>query len=158
MTMRDVLTTVFEKLIDTNIPCALIGSTSLRLQGMETIEPNDIDILVAKEDMENVKTLFLKYNPSHIHAIKPLRGEPVWELTMRIEDINVQILGEPFAGEAITHLRNKNNIIYVKLGRINIPCRSLATEAAFYEATNRSSKANLIRTYIATGEQPKKFK
>lgn len=136
---------VIHKLLsENNIFWALIGSANLQLQGM-SVAPHDLDIVVQLNDLYKMHKIFSQYSPSEIKELKPLAGEPAWEVKLVIDRAEVQILGEKDNGIYVSKMDLLTNI---KFDGMEIPCLTLEAEAQAYEETKRDGKAKLIREFL----------
>tara|TARA_Y100000310_G_C20698667_1_gene827654 strand:+ start:1921 stop:2388 length:468 start_codon:yes stop_codon:yes gene_type:complete len=138
---------IIQRLLNNNkIKWAIIGSTNMRLQGIN-VHPNDLDIVIQLKDLKKINKIFSEYNASAIKKLKPLGNEPSWEIKLKIGDIEVQILGEKSTGQYVSKLL-ANKLIKIEFGDLKIPCFTLETEAQTYEETNRKHKSNLIQDFL----------
>ncbi len=114
-----------KRLEDNQIKWVLVGSTNMKLQGMET-EPHDLDIVVQYKDLQKVSSIFSDYSSSAIMELKSLTSNPAWEVNTKINGIDVQFI----AGE--------------------VPCFTLEAEMQTYNETKREHKAHSIQQYLTT--------
>lgn len=129
-----------------DIKWALIGSTNLKMQGMD-VNPNDLDIVVPLKDLEKMREIFADYNASVVKELKSLTDEPGWEVKLEIDGVEVQILGENDTGEYVSKLL-ENKLTKISIDNIEIPCFTLEAEAQTYTETNREHKAHLIQDFL----------
>ncbi len=135
-----------KRLEDNQIKWALVGSTNMKLQGMET-EPHDLDIVVQYKDLQKVSGIFSDYSSSAIGELES--DNPAWEVNAKINGIDVQFI----AGEERDVYVSKllaNRIIYIKLDDVIVPCFTLEAEMQTYNETKREHKAHSIQQYLTT--------
>lgn len=138
--------TIYKILNDNQIKWAVVGSTNMKLQGMET-EPRDLDVVVQHKNQYKVSKLFSDYSASEVRELESLTDRPAWEVSAEINGIEVQFI----AGEDDDVYVSKllaDKITYIKLDSIDIPCFTLEAESQAYLETNREHKAKLIQEYL----------
>jgi hypothetical protein len=145
---KQAIRIVAERLKRNNIVWAIVGSTNLVLQGIPK-EPHDLDIVVSLEDLKRIRDLFEEYAPSEITPLKTVTDEPAWDVKMKINAVDVQVLGERKEGTYVKPLLN-NKVLWVQMNEIKVPCLALTAEANAYEKTNRQQKAKEIRDFLNT--------
>ncbi len=143
----DLIIQISKVFLDANIKFALIGSSNLKLQGMD-VEPKDIDLVITERDLDKTVQLFETYNPSKRQIQKGLSSKPFWEITFFLEGIEVQIMSEAETGEYVRILNEQHNLTKMEMNGISIPCFTLEAEAKAYESTQREQKAKNIRKFI----------
>jgi hypothetical protein len=146
--LTKALKTIYTRMHEGRIAWALVGSTNMKLQGMDA-EPRDLDIVVQYRNLNDVRQAFSDYLPSKITQLKSLGGKPAWEVKTKINDIEVQFNGanedDVYVSKLLAH-----KIAYVALEYTGmyIPCLTLEAEAQAYVETNRPEKAQLIQQYL----------
>ena len=144
---QQALKILAKKLNPNNIKWALIGSTNMAFQGIDII-PHDLDIVIQFEDLQEITPLFSEYNPSSINKLNPLNDKPAWEIKLKMNNVEVQILGEKDDGEYISKLLD-DKITIKNLDNLKIPCFTLEAEAQTYEETHRPNKVRIIKEFLA---------
>ncbi len=147
---QSALKSIREKLTKYEIAWALIGSANCSLQGVGII-PRDLDVIVKLDDLQKMDKIFDDYNVSATAELPSMAktGEPAWEVKLTIDTVPVHILGEKNSGVYVSKLLSKC-FTEVKLDEMSIPCLTLYAEADAYDETNRSEKAERVRTFIQT--------
>ena len=141
----EALKIIHEKMQD--IKWYLIGSANLSLQGMD-FSPNDLDIIVSVVDFPEISKIFNEFLISDMGQIKSsIKDVKLWKLKLKINNIDIEILGEDLGGFYIKDLKN-SKLDFIKLGEITIPCRTLESEINAYEKLNRTEKAELIKNFL----------
>ncbi len=141
--------------LDYNLyPWALIGSTNLALQGMNTT-PKDLDLIMELDNLVVANEVFRKYGPA-ITELLPNTDDEAWNAKLRrhpasnvcfsIKEIEIQILGERSDGDYVSKLI-AHRLIYTNLGGFKIPCFTLEAEAEVYDIF-RPEKAQKIRDFL----------
>lgn len=146
--IKNAIKIIHKRLDDNQIKWALVGSTNMKLQGMET-EPRDLDIVMQHEDLEKVSKIFSDYSASAVMELESLTDKPAWEVNVKINGAEVQFI----AGEERDVYVSKllaNQITYIKLDYVEIPCFTLEAESQAYKETNREHKAHLIQEFLST--------
>lgn len=144
---------VIYKLLSRNkIKWAIVGSTNMRLQGID-IKPHDLDIIVQLDDLEIIRDIFSEYRPSEIKELGPF-SNAAWEVKLNIGEVEVQILGEEDNGKYVEKLLS-NKIKLIHMGEIEVPCFTLETEAQTYSETNRENKAKMIYGFLSSIKKKK---
>ena len=143
---KEVIKIVSKKMEQNGIKWALIGSTNMALQGMD-VNPRDIDLVVKLSDLKKMKSIFSNYRLSEIKELKPFTGESVWDIKIRINNIEIEILGEKDNGEYVRKLL-ANRIVKIRLDEIEIPCFALEAESQTYAETNKKHKADMINNFL----------
>lgn len=144
--IRKTIKTIHEKLKLNNIRWALVGSTNMQLQGMDTY-PRDLDIVIQHKDLEKISDIFSDYSTSIVKQFKTLSGKPAWEVKTNINDIEVQFFGGKDDDIYVSKML-ANRISMIKMDDIKIPCFNLEAEEQAYRETNREHKAKLIRDFL----------
>lgn len=134
------------RLNEAKIPWALIGSANLALQGLP-VQPKDLDIVVRLDDLSKIQDLFRDFQCSETREFPTAIVEPTWEVVVKLDDIDVQFLGEQDTGPYVDKLIN-NQIQEIVLDGVNLTCLTLDAEADAYAETDRSHKAEMIRNYL----------
>jgi len=137
----------------TNIDWAVIGSTNMVLQGMD-VSPKDIDAVVSIKDFDRLLDIFPDVIKRGKEKINTISGKPVWDIKLKIENTEIQILTEPKDGTYVTKLLSRK-IVKIKIDNVLIPCLSLKAEAQAYRETAREQKAELIEDYLKTKSERK---
>lgn len=88
---------IHERLESNNIKWALVGSMNMQLQGMN-VQPRDLDVIIQLKDLEKMREIFSEYNPSLIKELKPFVDEPVWDVIIKIGDVEIQLFAERDTG------------------------------------------------------------
>lgn len=139
-----VLKIISNKLEKNKIKWAVIGSTSMVLHEMP-VNPKDIDIIMDLEDLYKLPSIFdnnLEVEPQNIPENKP-----AWRIGLVIDDIEIEFLGEKPDGEYLRELKEEN-IDYIDLDNIKIPCFKLEIDAKVYARTGRQNKAEMIYDFL----------
>jgi len=144
---REVFKIIYEKLKENEINWAVIGSTNMKLQGMK-VKPRDLDIIIHLKDLVKMKDIFSEYEVSPITKLKPIVNS-AWEIILNIKDVEVQFLGEKEGGVYDRKLIEEN-LVYINIDRLKIPCFKLEIDARAYEQTGRIEKAKLIRNFLGS--------
>lgn len=142
----DAIKLIHKRLEDNQIRWALVGSTNLKLQGIE-VEPQDLDIVIQHKDLENVSKIFEEYSASAVKKIETLSGDDIWEVNAEINGIEIQFFGGDEKEIYVSKLL-ASKISMAKLQNIEIPCFTLETESQAYKETNREHKAKLIQQFL----------
>ncbi len=146
---RGALRIIKKKFAEQGIGWAVIGSANMLLQGMKVF-PNDIDIVARLEDLELIPKLFpANVIVSTINELPKIEksGTPAWDIKLRINDVETQILGEKDDGEYVSKFIS-GQIINVDVDGTDIPCLTLDAEQQAYEETKRPEKAQKIREFM----------
>jgi len=149
--LSDAIKIIRERLDDNQIKWALVGSANMKLQGME-VEPRDLDIVVQYKDLQKASSIFSDYSASAVKELESLSGKPAWEVNARINGAEVHFI----AGEERDVYVSKllaNQITYIKLDDVDIPCFTLEAESQAYMETNRGHKARLIQEFLGAHNQ-----
>jgi len=145
--ITQVIKIIHKRLNDNQIKWALVGSTNMKLQGMETA-PQDLDVVTQYKDLHKVSSLFSDYSASAVRELESLTNKPAWEVSVTINDIEVQFIAGEDDGVYVSKLLS-DQITYIKLGGVDIPCFTLEAESQAYQETNRDHKAKLIEQYTS---------
>jgi len=145
-----VLKVVKERMEESGIRWAVIGSTNMALQGMDVV-PRDLDIVVRLDDLKKIPEIFSDMVAQGVKDLPSMTGEPAWEVNGEIDGVEIQILGEKDTGQYVSKLIN-NRVKIVKTSETEIPCFALEAEADAYAETGREKKANLIREFLRGSE------
>jgi len=144
----NALRIIHRRLSDNQIKWAVVGSTNMKLQGMNT-EPHDLDVVLQYNDLQKVSNIFSDYSASSVKELKSLTDKPAWEVNAKINGKDVQFIA---GGEDDVYVSKllSNQITHIKLDDIDIPCFTLEAELQAYRETNREHKAHLIQHYLST--------
>lgn len=134
-----------ERLESQDLRWAVVGSTSLALQGMD-VQPRDIDIVVRREDLESVRQRFASEYPSSVRTVTHAAGEPTHEFTVMLDGVPVQIMAESASGPYVAKLL-AGRTVPIRLQDETVPCLALDAEAEAYNETGRPKKAKRIRDF-----------
>ena len=126
----------------------LCGSANFALQGMD-LKPKDLDITIEHKDLEKVKELFSKYDPSETRDLKNKEGQ---EFTFYVDGVEVQICGDYEHGTYYKAKQNKNNIKKYRLDGVEISLLKLEAELECYTQLGRTEKAKLIQEFLKQKE------
>jgi hypothetical protein len=140
------LNIISNRLNDTQIKWAIIGSANIALQGID-ITPKDIDIIVELGDLENIKDIFHKYEISDIEETEVGVNKPTWKMKLNINNVQVEFSGQENNGEYVKRLLN-DKIRIINIENIKLPCLLLEEEALIYKETEREDKAKTIRRFL----------
>lgn len=144
---KEVLCLIADELNKRHVNWTLIGSSNLRLQGIETPE-SDIDILTDKSGAEVFEELFVDFMIQPvIYSTKENQFRSHFG-RFKIKDIIVEIMGDLEVYDIehdkwINSIDNKK-IITKNLGNSIIFANSLDHELEIYRARGRVDKAQLI--------------
>ncbi|MGD9276860.1 MAG: hypothetical protein PVJ67_06845 [Candidatus Pacearchaeota archaeon] len=145
--LEKILKIISRELNSNKILWCLIGSANMYIQGID-VKPNDIDINIQLKDVRKVKNIFSEYNPV-MNKLSPLNESDIekLELKFKIYGKKIQLIGETENGIYASRLLS-DNLINIKLDKIEIPCFTLETEAETYRKINRLEKAKLIKDFL----------
>jgi len=143
---KEALRIIYEKLKNTNIKWALIGSTNMNLQGID-VNPRDLDMVVTLENLKKIPEIFKEFSSSEVKKLPPMTSESGWEVKLKISSVDVQVLGEKNTGEYVSKLL-RGQLTKIKLDDVEIPCFTLKAEAQTYAETNRLHKAEIINKFL----------
>ncbi len=143
---KEIIKIICNSMNREKIKFALIGSSNLALQGIN-LKPKDLDFVVKLKDLKRISKFFSEYLISDIKKLPQMTNEPAWDVKLKINDVNVQFLGERNNGEYVSKLL-RNRIIYLYVDNIKVCCFTLEAEAQAYSETNREKKAKIIREYL----------
>lgn len=123
-----------------NVEYSLLGSFNLYLQGIDVI-PHDLDFITDNEGLENISNGF----KSDIFS-----KNGYFETAFIFNSVDIHIvsnennnLREPF----------RNNIVWIDIKGIRVPCQSLESELRFYKKINRQKdlgKVELIEKKLSS--------
>lgn len=133
--MIEKLKTLAKLLNKKNIKWALIGSLSLKLQGINSLNPRDIDIIT--EDISKFQEIFPK--KTEIKEFTSLLSSKTKRIKANIKSIELDIIEEKI---------NNKDIITNYINNIPIPCMKLETQLLRYKKMNREEKVKLISDFL----------
>jgi hypothetical protein len=110
----------------------------MALHGMN-VSPRDLDIVINFKDMKKAEKAFEDYVTSKTKSLQPLINCLAWDILLRINDVEIQILGENEEGEYCRELKEEN-LDFINLNKKDIPCFKLKIDANIYERTNKLKK------------------
>jgi hypothetical protein len=143
----DTLKLISKRLTENGFIWAIIGSTNLALQGVDIV-PRDIDIIVTIENLTQIKNIFPEYEVGEIEEKQSSVSGSYWRVIMRINDIEVEVLGEKddgiYAGRLLA-----GNKIEIPLDDVSIFCLSLESELEAYRDTGRQNRVDLIEQFLS---------
>ena len=144
---KKVLKIISERLKGKKINWCLIGSTNLRLQGIN-IKANDIDILTDEKGAHQIGKILKEYE------IEPVQWRESKKLAsyygkFKINNVEVEILGETRIKNVYYPLEQRKKII-IKIDDFEIPCANLKQEYQAYKNMERKEKAELIKQKLKT--------
>ena len=137
---------IHELMNENKIKWALVGSTNMKLQGIN-VNPRDLDIVVQLKDLDKIREIFSEYSASAVKELEPFTDEPSWEVKLKIGVVEAQFFGQRNTGEYVRKLL-ANRSTKIKIDDIEIPCFTLEAEAQTYAETNREHKAHLIQEFL----------
>lgn len=146
----NVLTKVAKELNVNNITWAIGASLLLYFKGI-TGEFNDIDIMVAENDVEKIKKILLSFgklypkNPNIQYKTKDF-------MEFNIEGIDFDVMaGFTIINNNVEHyfpLEKKNIKEHFDLQDVAIPLQSLEEWLTYYKLMDRTEKVKMINNYI----------
>lgn len=142
---KEILCSVAEKIDSLDIPWAVIGKTSLALQGL-FVRPSKIGILIRHTDKERVRNAFVSYPLQKSFMLPNGEGE---EEIRTVDGIDVQFCFE-FEHGFYTKYLNEDSLIRIRLGTVDVPCLRLGHEASAYEYLGETEMAETIREFLRT--------
>jgi len=148
-----VLSKLHARLAHSRIEWAVTGSLSLALQGLP-VEVKDIDIETDEKGVYRIETLFSEFSSTKV-AFSSGRKIRSHFGVLLIDGLLVEIMGdvELLAGKTwIAPIRLRNHTIWVKVGKLNVPCMSLDHEYQAYEILGRKHKMAIIRPLLRLQE------
>ncbi len=145
---KEAIKTIYGKLESSNIKWALVGSTNMQLQGMET-HPRDLDIIMQYRNLGEIPELFSDYSASPVKELYSLTGRKVWEVTATINNVGVQFIGSDDKDVYVRKLL-ASKLTLIDLDNVKIPCFTLEAEMQTYRETNRENKAEIIKKFLFT--------
>lgn len=146
--IKEAIKIIHERLVNNSIKWALVGTTNMRLQGMQ-VEPHDLDVVIQHKDLKKVSRLFSDYSASSVKEFETLSSKPAFEVKAMIVNVEVQFLGGDETDIYVSKLLS-GRTVSVKLDGIEVPCFMLEAESQSYMETNREQKANLIKEFLRT--------
>lgn len=122
------------------IDCSLLGSFNLYLQGIDIV-PHDLDFITDDDGIKKISDIF----KSNI-----VKKNGYFETAFIFNNIDIHIvsnennnLREPF----------RNNIVWIDIKGVRVPCQSLESELRFYKKINRQKdlgKVELIEKKLSS--------
>jgi len=143
---KEALMIVQRKITGKEIPWAVVASANLAMQGIN-IKPSDLDLTVPFENLSTIAGIFKEYIISNIESLSTTTGEPAWDVKLKINDVEVQFVGERPNGLYVSSLLAER-VTFVEVDGMRIPCLNLDAEIEAYTATTREDKAKLIREFL----------
>ncbi len=146
-----VLLKVAKELNANNITWAIGASLLLYLKKI-TDSFNDIDIMIAEDDVEKAKSIFLTFG-----SLKPRDSNVQYKTKEFMEFIIEGVDFDVMAGFIIVNnnfeyyfpLENKDIKEFINIQDIKVPLQSIEDWLIYYKLMNRTDKVNLINNYLA---------
>jgi predicted nucleotidyltransferase len=154
-----VLERVSKFLKGKRIRWAIVGSTTLALQGIE-IKPKDIDILTTKEGAYKISSILKEYE---IKPVKFRRSKIFSSHFGRflIDGIKVEVMGGlkgKIGGKWVSLTGRLKRLEKVKVGNIRIPVPRLKDQLEVYSKINRKKNLERVRKIREFLEKKKRIK
>ncbi|MDP3779368.1 MAG: hypothetical protein Q8R30_04995 [bacterium] len=137
---------VEERMKGAHMNWAVIASSNLALQGMD-VAPNDLDVVVRRDDLHKISDLFHDFNASDVGELLTLNGKPAWDVAMKVGQVAVQFLGEHDSGPYVEKLL-KQRIKNCPVDGYGVPCLTLDAEVEAYSQTGRWKKAKMVSEFL----------
>lgn len=142
----EVIKEIHSKLSKEKITYAIVGSTNMALHGMD-VSPKDLDIVIGLGDLDRIPLIFKEKVIKNKTSLAPLVNRPAWEVILKINQIEIQFLGENADGEYNRELK-KENLDLIQVDNLKVPCFKLEVDSKVYSRTNRQNKADLINKFL----------
>jgi len=116
------------------IDFALIGSLNLKIQGLNYLDPRDIDFLTNNEGIKKISEIFGS----------ELNNESGYlETSFQFEGIEIHLVSNQ--NNPIRPANFKEHLKMIKKYNINLPCLSLESELFAYEKMDREKDVEKIK-------------
>ena len=147
-----MLSQIAKELNDKNATWAIGGSVLLYLKGV-TSEFNDIDIMIAEEDVETVKEALLSFGK--MQAPNPnLEYKTKYFFEFQVDGVDIDVMAGFIImdkGKECYFPLNKEHIKdFTEINGIKIPLQSLEEWRTFYQLMGRVEKVNMIDAWRQT--------
>jgi hypothetical protein len=146
----DTLKLISQRFNDHNFIWAIIGSANLALQRVDIV-PRDIDIISTMDALPRIKSIFSEYEVAEIEEKHSAFSGSYWRVVMRINDIEIEILGEKENGVYADRLLAGEKI-NVALDGASISCLALGSELQAYRDTGRQNRVDLIENFLLSNK------
>ena len=141
-----LLSRIAEELNNKNVTWAIGASVLLYFKGI-TSEFNDIDIMIAEEDVEIVKEALLSFGK--MQAPNPIvEYKTKYFLEFQVDGVDIDVMAGFIIIDGGTEyyfpLNRENIHDFTEIDGIKIPLQSLEEWRTFYELMGRREKVNMI--------------
>jgi hypothetical protein len=143
---KTAITTIHNKLKDTNVNWALFGSMNLLLQGLP-VEPNDIDVLTDDKGAYEMEKLLSEYSTKKVKYCSDGKVTSHFG-ALGIDGVKAEIVGDYTSNKDMKLIFDMNDKIMVNFEGMLIPCMPLEKELAAYDKEERSERVKMIQQYL----------
>lgn len=144
----NTLKIISQRFSENDILWAIVGSTNLALQGLD-ISPRDLDIIVTIENLAKMKNIFPEYEVFDIEEMNSKVTGSYWRTLMKINGIEIEILGEKDKG-IYAHRLLAGQKTEVSLDGFSVFCLALEAEMKAYQETGRQNRVEIIEKFLSS--------
>jgi|AntAceMinimDraft_4_1070372.scaffolds.fasta_scaffold82308_2 hypothetical protein len=120
---------------------AFVGSVSLYLQGIKSINPRDIDLIVYEKDLIEISNILKEFKIKDY-----FENDMIFKTIFKVNNIEVEILN--INNNSLRGEHGLDRKINIDFENLKLPCIDLRDDLKVYEELERSSKVNLIKNFL----------